>query len=464
MGFALTLMYIALTIVSPYQFGQEFADYHPMIYLAGITALVSLPKLLTNSQLQSSVQTRLLLGFIIAIALSQGVNGWFGGAVESAREILPSAAVFFFIMINVDTLRKLNALTWVTIATCVALTVEVLCGYYGGFQGDKFVLLQYGEIRRLRAAGFLSDPNDLAQILLIALSLTVATGDRARTVLVSLTVLAPAVLLLWAIYLTHSRGALIALGVLALVTLRKKIGSVPSAVLAICLVLGMMALNFTGGRGISASDGSDRLELWSQGLELFRRSPLFGTGFGSFADLSGLTAHNSFILCLAELGLAGSTIFVALLVSTMFGLYRIIESDDAKSEASCFAVFGDEDQPAAAEWEPTFYEQQTETATTSERAIATELTIPSPLDVEKCRTKPFAIATSLALITFITTSFFLSRSYTATFYLILGMGAATIALEQKAVQYGARHRWGLVSLALECVAILFIYVIVRLRH
>src|SRR5580704_4237585 len=98
MGFVLTVVYIVATIISPEQFGKEWASYHAVTYLAGITALASLPSMATCSYWKTSVQTYLLVGFTIAIALSQVVHGWLGGVIEGWRMFLPSAAVFFFIV------------------------------------------------------------------------------------------------------------------------------------------------------------------------------------------------------------------------------------------------------------------------------------------------------------------------------------------------------------------------------
>src|SRR5208282_1002800 len=89
-------------------------------------------------------------------------------------------AVFFFMVINVTTVRRLKIMTLAAVGSCLVLTVEALCGYYKGFQGEMFVLLtnisspqdeSIGQLTRIRGAGFLSDPNDLAQILLIVLPL-----------------------------------------------------------------------------------------------------------------------------------------------------------------------------------------------------------------------------------------------------------------------------------------------------
>jgi O-antigen ligase len=308
MGFALTLLYIVATIISPEQFGKEWANYHVLTYLAAFTVVASLPSIAGSTYWKSSVQTFLLLGFVVAIALSHVVHGWLGGVLESWRIFLPSAAVFFFIIVNVTSIRKLKIVTLTAVASCVFVAVEALCGYYAGYQGELFVLQNnlysphddvIGQLMRIRGAGFLSDPNDFAQILLICLPLAFIAWRRGRLVANFFVVLVPVLILLWTTYLTHSRGGLIALAAVALMAARKKLGTPVSAALASVFILGMLALDFTGGRGISAADGADRLEAWANGLEMFKSAPLFGIGFNGFTDYHEITAHNSFVLCLA---------------------------------------------------------------------------------------------------------------------------------------------------------------------
>src|ERR1700693_4713810 len=136
MGFALTILYIVVTIISPEQFGKEWANYHALTYLAGMTALASLPSMAAYRYWKSSVQTFLLLGLVVAIALSQVANGWLGGVLDSWRTFLPSAAAFFFIVVNATTVRRLKIITLVIVASCMGVAVEALCGFFGGFRGD----------------------------------------------------------------------------------------------------------------------------------------------------------------------------------------------------------------------------------------------------------------------------------------------------------------------------------------
>ena len=53
-----------------------------------------------------------------------------------------------------------------------------------------------------------------------------------------------------------------------------------------------------------------RAEAWATGLDMFKHSPIFGVGARLFNEHHFLTAHNSFVLTLAELGLIGMMLFV----------------------------------------------------------------------------------------------------------------------------------------------------------
>jgi O-antigen ligase len=120
-------------------------------------------------------------------------------------------------------------------------------------------------------------------------------------------VLLPVSVLLYGIFLTHSRGGILAVLAVVVVALRRRIGALPSVLLAGLLFLAMTTLNFTGGRDISTSAGEDRTALWGEGLQVWKSHPLFGVGFGDMPDYtdSHKTAHNTLVVCVAELGLVG---------------------------------------------------------------------------------------------------------------------------------------------------------------
>lgn len=486
MGFVLTIVYIVATIISPDQFGKDWASYHALTYLAGITVLASLPSMTNYGYWKSSVQTFLLIGLVVAIALSQLAHGWLGGVLESWRVFLPSAAVFFFILVNVTTARRLKIVTLAAVASCLVVAVEALCGYYAGFRGEMFILQTnvysvhdeaIGQLTRIRGAGFLSDPNDLAQILLIAVPLSFIAWRRGRAVANFFVVLVPALLLLWTTYLTHSRGGLIALAAVSLLAARKKLGTPASVVLATVLLFGMLGLDFTGGRGISAADGTDRLEAWANGLEMFKSAPLFGIGFNGFMDFHEITAHNSFVLCLAELGLLGSVLWTGLLVTTTMSLNSIIGVQKKRPLKrflglkrlfeSCYIYVA-----GAMDREPTpsggtvalkdthAYEVLPAMVTTNATKAETKIEGVQQRKVPR----HWVVAMRLALVSFMTTAWFLSRSYTITMYLILGLATAAIALQRSDGKGRDRGHWIFPTLTVEVIIIVLIYGLVRFRH
>jgi hypothetical protein len=66
-----------------------------------------------------------------------------------------------------------------------------------------------------------------------------------------------------------------------------------------------------------------RIRLWRDGLVLLRSSPVVGIGVGGYEEECGLVAHNSFIHAYTELGLLGGTLFLAAFVAPVVPLHRL---------------------------------------------------------------------------------------------------------------------------------------------
>src|SRR5205823_3488992 len=69
--------------------------------------------------------------------------------------------------------------------------------------------------------------------------------------------------------------------------------------------------------------GQARIQLWSEGLALFREAPFFGVGQGSYAEHVDQVAHNSFVECYAELGFFGGTLFLGAFFCAVCVLRRL---------------------------------------------------------------------------------------------------------------------------------------------
>jgi hypothetical protein len=195
---------------------------------------------------------------------------------------------------------------------------------------------------------------------------------------------------------------------------------------------------------------------------MFKHAPVFVFGFGNFTDFYEFTAHNSFVLCLAELGLVGSLIWVALLVTTFMGLNKIVKRQEKSRQQ---APFPDQAGIAKRPYRPMRLEAHSLLSKTFRTPMvpvadfknAPEFCVLYPVPQQ------WVLAVRLALLSFVTTSWFLSRAYQTPMYLILGLATATILLQQDKAKVRIRTSWIFLTLAVEASTIALIYEIVRLR-
>lgn len=161
---------------------------------------------------------------------------------------------------------------------------------------------------RVRYRGVLQDPNELALAGGVGLPLAFAFGQAERKAIGrrGLAIVAFLLVLLCTV-LTGSRGGqLVFLAVMGAYFVSRVgvIGLVLGGVLAAPLLL-------LGGRGGEDASSStlERLDCWAEGISMFRGYPFLGVGLGQFTEYHYMTAHNSYILALAELGLPGMFLF-----------------------------------------------------------------------------------------------------------------------------------------------------------
>ena len=263
--------------------------------------------------------------------------------MKAFLDFIPNAFAFFLVCLHCNSKRKLQALVAMLLFVCLFVIArgcidlrrivpegaEVQAGQSERTDPDvwnmehPYVLAMQNDQRemvyRIRGLGLINDPNDFGQLLVCVTPLMFIFW-RAKKLFWNIAfVILPVCVLLIGVFLTHSRGALLALIAMAIVAARRRIGTIPALVLAVVLFAGAMALHFTGGRDISEQSGEDRTSLWGEGLEIFKAHPLFGVGFGNMGDYTDThqTAHNSVVVCAVELGLFGLYFWSLFLFSTV---------------------------------------------------------------------------------------------------------------------------------------------------
>jgi len=174
---------------------------------------------------------------------------------------------------------------------------------------------------RVRYRGDLHDPNELGlTVCVCGLALLLGFATQRRRPLTILVAAIGGGLVLWCVVLTQSRGAIAVFALIGAVYAVRRLG-VAGLVAGAALALPLLAV---GGRSGARADASTELryEAWSAGLDMFHHSPIFGVGQRQFAEHHVMTAHNSFVLALAELGFVGMVLFVALLYLSIKTLIR----------------------------------------------------------------------------------------------------------------------------------------------
>lgn len=285
-----------------------------------------------------------LLIFVAITLVEALLDVHFSAALKPIRTIVTGTLMFFVITAFV---RERAHFVWVLagIALAAGLVGAVAINDYRtgnttfGFYGSS------GELVERVTAGF-GQPNQLGGFLAILVPLTIAGALVVRAGKL-LFVLAGG-LALAGVYLSFSRGALLALLAIPLVFLgvRRSLLFFPVALAILLTVIpGVLKERFatlTAGGGETAT----RLNIWNAAEKIWSAHPVLGVGPGGFpqayteANIPGKAflpstifqppphAHDLFLNLLAEQGLIGLTAFLLLLGLALAGLARARHSTE----------------------------------------------------------------------------------------------------------------------------------------
>jgi O-antigen ligase len=341
LGFGLFVLANAALFIRPMDLSPELQDvptYEPLIIACLVVSLPCVLRQLSPGSLGSQPITACVLGLLPAVVLSHVFSTFYLGGARESGVAFAKVVVYYLLLVGlVDSGRRLRQFLYWLVVFTVILTVLALLQYHGTINIpslEPFQQRQYdpetGELvslPRLCSVGIFNDPNDLCLVLVTGMAVCLyGFGDRR------LGALRPVCLGLvglfgYALILTHSRGGFLALLAALLVLLQARFGWRKALVLA-GPALAILFLLFAGRQtSIDLSDrdstGQGRIQLWAEGLALFRQFPLFGVGYGEYGEHVGLVAHNSFVHCYVELGMLGGTLFTGAFYLALAGLHQL---------------------------------------------------------------------------------------------------------------------------------------------
>ncbi len=179
---------------------------------------------------------------------------------------------------------------------------------------------------RLCGLGFFHDPNDMAQLIVMTAILCLYFMTDPKLTGVRYLWIPALGICAYAMYLTHSRGGILAGGVALMAYLATRYGGrVAAGIGAMAALAVPVALGRQGNIDLSGGTGQQRIQLWADGLNQLKTSRFFfGIGEGMYAEVAGLVAHNSYVHAYVELGFIGGTFFMGCFFIPAWALFTMI--------------------------------------------------------------------------------------------------------------------------------------------
>lgn len=343
-------------------------------------------------------QYPVLLAFFVVLMVSHVFNGWIGGALEQFEKFAPVLLAFVVFANGLD--RRSRILTVMSVFALSA-TVLAIHGIDQQKNGIGWTGIELSQGTRIQYVGIFNDPNDLGMLFVACVPMAVYLGSRGGLMgLRRLFWMAVAGTLVYGVYLTDSRGSLLALLVVMGMYIWQRKGVFVAGLLGFMAVAVLLALPSRFNEiDVEEASAQGRVDSWYEGLQMFQGHPIFGVGPDMYSDYHHLTAHNSYVLVLAETGIIGFTLWLA------FVIY-------------CFRMMWVGSRPLGElAWEST-------SAPEADGDAETALAELDALEAGIAEGRAIAMTLLLSLVGFFTSAFFLSRSYVIVLYLLAALVVA----------------------------------------
>lgn len=311
----LTCAYVALLILRPQEFvpGLQGTPLQQLLLVGCIAGYV-----FSGRSRSTLPQFPLILWFLLAASVSLGLAGWWGGVWPMLDRMAPVVVLFAILTVTTQELADLRRILGVMVACACVLVLHGHWQLEQGMSWAKTPLLT----GRITYVGIFNDPNDLGQLFAMCVAACFYLLYGAGTLMRVVYVIAMA-WLSYGVYMTDSRGTMLAVFAIFGVVLMRRYGRIIAVAAGLLAAIVLMATTRMATLNTQEASAYGRVEAWYEGFQMFKSNPMFGVGAGLFTDYNWLTAHNFIILPMAELGMFGFVPWFGLLWFSGMMLLRL---------------------------------------------------------------------------------------------------------------------------------------------
>lgn len=438
LAFFILCCYMLSVFIRPHEFVAEFNDIPLLPILLIASFLAWIPS--TDKALAAPQFAHLAVLFAFT-ATTVATTGWFGGAIEAVTYLMPHYIVFLLVASTAINRRRQRLLMWLLVGSAVMMSIHGIQQHFYGVGWTGEVAHHSGRIRYI---GIFNDPNDLGLFLVIALPMAAYLMHFSHRWIIKLLLLAGIAAILYGIKLTDSRGTTLALGCVLGVFSLRRFGMLKTGLVALGAAPLLFALT-TRMDTLSAGEASahGRVDAWYEGIHMVLQNPFFGVGFRNFTEYNYLTAHNSYILVLAELGVFGYFLWLSFIGSCILLVNQLQKLPNTV---------------APPEWELLVKERLKNDEPTLH--YTEEIADSAKIDELNPDDRTIARVLFLSGIGFAVSAFFLSRSYVIVLFILCGMMVAHYqGVRKRTPSWPAYNFWGslLPWIFVSAASVIFLY-------
>jgi len=310
----LVLLYLFMIFIRPHEYIEVLQNVSIPMYLLLFSAVVWWFSA-DRQKMDRVPQTKAIFIFLFLILVSNVFGGWGTKGVTEATKFLPVVLLFLIIISGFNSEEKIHKAIKLIVFCAVIISIH---GFFQKQDGVGWTGVELYQ-NRIRYVGIFNDPNDLGVLLVIAVPMVLYCYAAVKNKLIKLYYLSSLLIVIVGIYLTNSRGSILSLIAMAMFYIKERFGK--KYVIYMSLLLSPLLLLAPSRMSqVSASEESaaGRIYAWYQGLQMLFSNPASGIGAGRFTDYHVITAHNSFILIMAEMGVFGYWMWLLMFVLSFF--------------------------------------------------------------------------------------------------------------------------------------------------